>query len=117
MGLSARWIVRISKIQFAIRVFWTFLVQMNAFPFFRALGFLVLGICAVSGVSCMTAYDSHGRPIQAVDPGVAIAGAAAAGVVGYSLANDHNDHHHYRRGYDSHRGYYYGGYRGTYRHY
>jgi hypothetical protein len=52
-----------------------------------------------ASVSCMTTYDSAGRPVQSVDPGVAIAGAAAAGVLGYALAND-NHHHH---------GYYYGG--------
>jgi hypothetical protein len=53
--------------------------------------------------SCTTAYDSYGRPIQSVDPGAAVAGAAAAGIIGYSLG--HNDDHSYRRG-----GYYRGGY-------
>ena len=91
--------------------------KMNAIPFFRKLVFLVLAVAIFLSVSCMNAYDSRGRPIQAVDPGVAIAGAAAAGVVGYSLANDHNDRHYYRRGYGSHRGYYYGGYRSRYRRY
>lgn len=91
--------------------------KMNTIPFFRRLGFLLLAVSVFSVVSCMNAYDSRGRSIQAVDPRVAIAGAAAAGVVGYSLANDHNDHHQYRRGYDSHRGSYYGGYRSSYRRY
>lgn len=50
--------------------------------------------------SCMTTYDSAGRPVQSVDPAVAVAGAAAAGVIGYAIANDNDDHHHhYRRGY------------------
>jgi hypothetical protein len=51
--------------------------------------------------SCMTTYDANGHPVQSVDPGVAIAGAAAAGVLGYAIAND-NDHHHH------HNNYYYG---------
>lgn len=65
----------------------------------------------VSAVSCMTTYDANGRPVQSVDPGVAVAGVAAAGVLGYALAND-NDHH------DHHRNHYYYGrpYRGGHRH-
>jgi hypothetical protein len=63
-------------------------------------------------VSCTTTYDAYGRPVQTVDPGVAVAGAAAAGVVGYSIARDQNRdryHHHYRH---SHHGnsYYYSRY-------
>jgi hypothetical protein len=57
-----------------------------------------------ASMSCMTTYDSAGRPVQSVDPGVAIAGAAAAGLVGYAIAND-NDHRHN----------YYGGGGGYYR--
>lgn len=62
----------------------------------------------IFSASCTTAYDSYGRPIQTVDPGAAVAGAAAAGIIGYSLGHD-NDH--YRRD-----GYYRGGYyyRGSY---
>lgn len=55
-----------------------------------------------SSVGCMTTYDAYGRPVQSVDPGVAVAGMAAAGLIGAAIAND-NDHHHY------HGGYYYGG--------
>lgn len=65
---------------------------------------LVLAIGA--SMSCMTTYDAQGRPVQSVDPGMAVAGAAAAGVLGYALAND-NDHHH-NHYYDRH--YYRGGY-------
>jgi len=54
--------------------------------------------------SCMTTYDSAGRPVQTVDPGLAVAGVAAAGLVGYAIGQ-HNDHHHYHGG-----GYYGGGY-------
>lgn len=56
---------------------------------------------ALSSVGCMTTYDAYGRPVQSVDPGVAVAGMAAAGLVGAAIAND-NDHHHH--------GYYGGGY-------
>ncbi len=61
-----------------------------------------------SSVSCMTTYDANGRPMQTVDPGLAVAGVAAAGLLGYAAANNHNHHHH-------HGGYYGGGYYGGYR--
>ena len=67
---------------------------------------------AVVSTSCMTTYDEYGRPVQSVDPGAAVAGAAAAGIIGYALANDDNDHlhHGYHRG-----GGYYGGHHGGHR--
>ncbi len=55
-----------------------------------------------SGTSCMTTYDAYGRPVQSVDPGVAVAGAATAGILGYALASDNDDRHrhkHHRRHY------------------
>ena len=58
----------------------------------------------------MTTYDATGRPVQSVDPALAIAGVAAAGLVGYALANDDDDHRH---GHHS-RQPYYGPYRGDY---
>ena len=61
----------------------------------------IIGLAA-SSVSCMTTYDSAGRPVQSVDPGVAVAGAAAAGLIGYAIANDNDDHRHHHH----HRGYY-----------
>jgi hypothetical protein len=75
---------------------------------------LRLGVTAVlvalagSSVSCMTTYDANGRPMQTVDPGLAVAGVAAAGLLGYAAANNHHHHHH-------HGGYYGGGYYGGYR--
>jgi hypothetical protein len=72
--------------------------------------------CATFSASCTTSYDAYGNPRQSVDPGVALMGVAAAGIVGYALADDNNHHHsnHYYGG-----GYYgggsyggYGGYRG-----
>lgn len=68
------------------------------------------------GVSCTTAYDGWGRPIQTVDPGMAMLGVAAAGVAGYAMANQRNhrgfrnhpryNHHPRQRYFHPHRGYY-----------
>lgn len=44
--------------------------------------------------SCMTTYDAQGRPVQSVDPGLAVAGVAAAGLIGYAAGNNHHDHYH-----------------------
>jgi hypothetical protein len=66
---------------------------------------VALAAFAGTSLSCMTTYDSYGRPVQSVDPGVAVAGIAAAGVLGYAAGNnrdDHHDHHrsrYYRRSY------------------
>lgn len=54
---------------------------------------------AVTSTSCTTTYDAYGRPVQSVDPGLAVAGIAAAGLIGYALADDNdNDYRHYNRG-------------------
>ena len=45
--------------------------------------------------NCVTSYDGQGRQIQTVDPGAALVGAAAIGVIAYAIAND-NDHRGYR---------------------
>lgn len=63
-------------------------------------------------VSCMTTYDAYGRPMQTVDPGLAVAGVAAAGLIGYAAANNnhHHDHGYYGGGgYYGGSGYYRGG--------
>ncbi len=67
-------------------------------------------LAAASGTSCTTTYDAYGRPVQSVGPGTAVAGAAAAGVLGYAIARDRDDDH---RHYYGRRHYYrpYGGYR------
>jgi hypothetical protein len=64
----------------------------------RILRWATILLLAVGSVSCMTTYDSTGRPVQSVDPAVAVAGAAAAGLVGYALANDRDErhYHHYQ---------------------
>ncbi|MCU0777007.1 MAG: hypothetical protein MUF86_04990 [Akkermansiaceae bacterium] len=56
----------------------------------------LLLLACTFGTSCMTTYDSAGRPVQSVDPGLAVAGVAAAGLVGYAIANNNGGHRHYR---------------------
>jgi len=64
-----------------------------------------------SSSSCVTTYDAAGRPVQTVDPVVATAGVAAAGLIGYAIGQDNGrSHNHYYHG-----GGYYG--RGYYRPY
>jgi NADPH-dependent curcumin reductase CurA len=55
---------------------------------------MATGLC-LFGASCTTAYDAYGRPIQTVDPGAAVVGAAAAGAVGYAAGRDTRTHRHY----------------------
>ncbi len=74
-----------------------------------------LAACIGASVSCMTTYDAYGHPVQTVDPAVAVAGAAAAGLVGYAIADSHNHHHHGYYGPNYYGGGYYRG--GYYRHY
>jgi hypothetical protein len=45
----------------------------------------------------MTTYDTYGRPVQSIDPGLALAGVAAAGIIGYAAANDNSGHRGHRR--------------------
>lgn len=53
--------------------------------------------------NCTTTYDAYGRPVQSVDPGMATAGIIGAGVLGYALANDNDDHRHHRHHHDHYR--------------
>ncbi len=68
---------------------------------FRWSALTALLVGAFASVGCMTTYDAYGRPMQTVDPGVAVAGAVAAGALGYALANDNHGgyYHNYHRGY------------------
>lgn len=69
------------------------------------LRFTVPVLFALGSVSCMTTYDRDGRPMQTVDPAVAVAGAAAAGLIAYSVAkNRNNQYNQYNHGY-RHSGY------------
>jgi hypothetical protein len=74
---------------------------------------LVLATAMASmAVGCTTAYDAYGYPRPVVEPGVAVLGAAAAGLAGYAIGN-HRDH-----GYDRHRHYArYGGHHRHHRYY
>jgi hypothetical protein len=77
---------------------------------------VAVSMMMLMGVSCTTAYDGWGRPVQTVDPGVALLGVAAAGVAGYALANQRNQRGHWHhprhfqhprnRYFHPHRGYY-----------
>lgn len=70
-------------------------------------------IPATLATGCMTTYDAYGRPVQSVDPGLAIAGAAAAGLVGYAIGNQNSYCNNGGRYYGG-GGYYGGGYRSGY---
>ena len=66
-----------------------------------------LAMFAIVGSSCTTYYDAYGYPRQAVDPGLAVAGAVAVGALGYALAESNDHHHHYHgRNYSPPRRYY-----------
>jgi len=80
----------------------------------KTLTITLIAALSFAGISCQTSYDAYGNPRQSVDPGVAVAGAAAVGVLGYALANKRNDNRNdYYRG----RGNYNGGYYGHHGHY
>lgn len=77
----------------------------------KTLTFILLGAFALASTNCTTTYDAYGNPRNSVDPGTAVAGAAAVGVLGYALANKNNDKDRrraYNRGYNDHdhRGHY-----------
>jgi uncharacterized membrane protein len=75
--------------------------------------------CVALSASCTTSYDAYGNPKQTVDPGVAIMGVAAAGLIGYALADDDDNYcnsgNYYGGGYGGGR-YSRGGYGGGYSH-
>jgi hypothetical protein len=58
---------------------------------------------ALANSSCVTTYDPYGRPVQTVDPAVAVAGVAAAGLIGYAIGDSRG--HHHRGGHYHHSGY------------
>ena len=65
---------------------------------------------AITVTGCTTTYDAQGRPVQTVTPEGAALGIAAAGLIGYALADDDDDYRHKRhRGHDYHGGYHRGG--------
>jgi hypothetical protein len=70
-------------------------VKINA-SILRWSAITLLGAVILSSVSCMTTYDAYGRPVQSVDPALAVAGVAAAGIIGYAVANNNNNDNYYR---------------------
>jgi len=70
----------------------------NHFSGLRAGAWSLVAALGFSSVSCMTTYDTNGRAMQTVDPAVAIAGVAAAGLIGYAIANDNHGSNHYYGG-------------------
>ena len=69
-------------------------------------------VLPVFATGCATTYDAYGNPQQSVDPGVAVAGVVAAGLIGLALASDSDDYYDNRnyRNYRDYRGGSYGGY-------
>jgi len=92
-------------------------MSTRSLRFLRIVATLTLGGVLAVSTSCTTTYDAYGRPQQSVDPGLAVAGVAAAGLVGYAIANNNDNHHHYYRPAPCPPPYYRGGghYRGGYR--
>ena len=72
----------------------------------KTLTFIMAVALALTSTNCTTTYDAYGTPRRSVDPGTAIAGAAAVGVLGYALANKRNDNRRNYNNYSHSRGYY-----------
>lgn len=72
----------------------------------KLLTLSLIGALAISSVACHTSYDAYGNPRQAVDPGLAVAGVAAAGMLAYAIGRESNDGYHQgyypRQSYDHH---------------
>lgn len=74
------------------------------------LNIVAVAVVAAVGTSCMTTYDAYGRPVQTVDPGMATAGVAAAGLAGYAIGkNNGKKNYYYNNGYYGRPRPYYGG--------
>lgn len=73
----------------------------------KTITLILAGAVALVSTNCTTTYDANGNPRQSVDPGTAVAGAAAAGVLGYAIANnrDNDNNHYYHRGHGRYRRY------------
>lgn len=78
-------------------------MDTRSFKLIRFASAIALAAAVFTGTSCTTTYDAYGRPQQSVDPGMAVAGVAAAGLLGYALADNHNDHRGYYRPYHGRR--------------
>jgi hypothetical protein len=60
----------------------------------RSSALITLSILICAGGACTTTYDSSGRQVQTVDPGAAVAGVAAAGILGYAIGKNNDNNHH-----------------------
>jgi hypothetical protein len=78
--------------------------KLSATRLFRLVALPLVLAFGASSVGCVTTYDPYGRPVQTVDPAVAVAGVAAAGLIGYAIG-DSRGGSCYHGG-----GYYYPGY-------
>jgi hypothetical protein len=86
----------------------------------KTLTMILAGAIALVSTNCTTTYDAYGNPRQSVDPGTAVAGAAAVGVLGYALAKDKNktqNNYYGRDRYDRHDRHNHGGYYDRYGNY
>lgn len=66
-----------------------------------------VSLAGLMGGSCTTTYDDQGRAVETITPQGAALGAAAVGLIGYTIAkNRHKDDHYSHRGYHrNHRRY------------
>ena len=74
----------------------------------KIITLILAGTVALVSTNCTTTYDSYGNQRQSVDPGTAVAGAAAAGVLGYAIGNNRdndNKHYYHHRGHGRYRRY------------
>lgn len=96
---------------------------LSALPKLRLAALSSALVLALAGVSCTTTYDAYGRPVQSVDPAIALAGIVAAGAIGYAIADDrssrksHRNHHSRSscHSHHSHHSHHYSHHRSSYR--
>ncbi|MGC6425544.1 MAG: hypothetical protein ACON5H_00945 [Akkermansiaceae bacterium] len=71
--------------------------------------FKIVAVCLAGllGASCTTTYDAQGRAVETITPQGAALGAAAVGLIGYSIAKNRHkeDKYHDRRSHRNHRNY------------
>lgn len=72
----------------------------------KAITLILAGAIALVSTNCTTTYDAYGNPRNSVDPGTAVAGAAAAGVLGYAIANKRDRNKNYHHNHNQQQGYY-----------
>ena len=58
----------------------------------QILKYAGIAMLPLMAVSCMTTYDSYGRPVQSVDPGAAAAIAVGAAALGVAAGRNYRGH-------------------------